>query len=244
MSKSIEIFKIDVCKLPMKKREEFYSLFFEDDECETCNQIKLFLDVDNEGETNLRMAHSMSNEDEGVLVLGLNPYNSSAIKKLLDFISSDENKEIITYADGFEEEDVIKIFYLDMRCYSRAYNRDACRYIVDLVVNHYDRLEKMNFSDGITPVPEDYFSKRKTKLLYVNKDEFNLLLNEGILELGKYTDMDDCSGLEGDEIRYFQWMCGDLRDKPHFEIGVIENDINVFKKIFDKSKEKDLGLEF
>ena len=27
MSKSIEIFKIDVCKLPMKKREEFYSLF-------------------------------------------------------------------------------------------------------------------------------------------------------------------------------------------------------------------------
>ena len=131
-----------------------------------------------------------------------------------------------------------------MRCYSRAYNRDACRYIVDLVINHYDRLEKMNFSDDTVKVPEDYFSERKTKLLYVNKDEFNLLLSEGILESGKYTDMDNCSGLEGDEIRYFQWMCGNLRDKPHFEIGVIENDINVFKKIFDKSKEKDLGLEF
>ena len=244
MSKSIEIFKIDVRNLPMKKREEFYSLFFEDDECETCNQIKLFLDVDDQGEISLRMAHSMSNEDEGELVLGLNPYHSSAIKKLLDFISSDENKEIITYANGFGEEDIIKLFYLDMRCYSRAYNRDACRYVVDLIVNHYDRLEKMNFSDGITRVPEEYFSKRKTKLLYVNKDEFDLLLNEGILELGKYTDMDDCSGLENDEIRYFQWMCGNLRDKPDFEIGAIENNINVFKKIFNKSKESDLGLEF
>lgn len=244
MSRSIELLKIDVSELSKEKREDFFSLFFEYDDAEHCDQIKLFLDVDDEDETRLRMAHPMSNDDEGEITLGLDQYNSSMLKGLLDFISSDENKKLVSYGDGFKEEDIIKIFYLDMRYYSRAYDRDACRYIVDLIVNHYDRLEKMNFSNRTAKIPEDYFSKNKIQSIFVRQDEFNLLLDEGMLELGKYADAEECSDLEGDEVEYFQWMCGNIKNKPVFEIGAIKKNINVFKKIFDKSKENDLELEF
>lgn len=244
MPQNIEILKIDVSELPKKEREDFYYLFFEDDDVEHCDQVKLFLHVDDEDGTHLRMAHPMSNDDEGEITLGLDRYNSSMLKGLLDFISSDNNKKLITYGEGFEEEDVIKLFYLDMRYYARAYDRDACRYVVDLLVNQYDRLKEMNFSKDVIKIPEDYFSKREAKPLYVIKDEFNLLLDEGILEFGKYADMNECSDLDGDEIEYLQWMCGNIKNKPVFEIGAIEKNINVFKKIFDRTKENDLELEF
>lgn len=244
MPQSIEVLKINIGELPKKVRDDFYFTFFEDDALDHCTQIKLFLDINDEDGTTLRMGNYMSNEYEGELVLGLDPYNSSMIKTLLDFISSDDNKKLITYGKGFEEEDVVKLFYIDMRCYARAYDRDACRYVADLIVNQYDRLKEMNFSNDVIKIPEDYFSKRETKPLYVNKDEFNLLLDEGILEFGKYADAEECSDLDGDEIEYFQWMCGNIKNKPVFEIGAIEKNINVFKKIFDKSKENDLELEF
>lgn len=244
MSQSIEVLKINIGELPKKTRDDFYFTFFEDDALDHCTQIKLFLDVDDEDETRLRMAHPMSNDDEGEIALGLDQYNFSMLKGLLDFISSDENKKFVTYGDGFKEEDIIKIFYLDMRYYSRAYDRDACRYIVDLIVNQYNRLEKMNFSNRTVKIPEDYFSKNKIQSIFVRQDEFNLLLDEGMLEFGKYADAEECSDLDGDEIEYLQWMCGNIKNKPVFEIGAIEKNINVFKKIFDKSKENDLELEF
>ena len=161
-----------------------------------------------------------------------------------------------TFFDGFEKNDIKRIYYISMQVFGREYclGRKHSDFL-------FDSMETVQLSEiilsedekeaAIMDIPAEYFDNGKVPIIpgeedapYLSIATFKYLVNNNILEKGTLS-LESRNMLSDDEKAYIDWLDDtDSVKKPIINFSKGEGSKNVFERIFKKSSQDDLSLEF
>lgn len=161
-----------------------------------------------------------------------------------------------TFFDGFEKDDIKRIYYISMQIFGREYclGRKHSDFLFDSMETV--QLSEIILSEDekeavIMDIPAEYFDHGKIPIIpgeedapYLSIATFKYLVNNNILEKGTLS-LENRNTLSNDEKAYIDWLDDtDSVKKPIINLSKGEGSKNVFERIFKKSSQDDLSLEF
>lgn len=183
-------------------------------------------------------------------------HSTRRYQALLNILQNEQlTAEDITFFEGFEKEDIKRIAYISMQIYGvqRCLNREHCNFLFDSL--HLPEYPKIELSEKekktiVMDIPSEYFEDGKEPVMargkekpYISTATFKYLTSQGVLQKGTLS-LDECVKLTPEESGYINWLEDKSNPKPNVSFDQTIDSQNIFKKIFKKSPEKDLSLEF
>ena len=178
-------------------------------------------------------------------------------RELLNIIEDERlSPHDFTFFDGFEKDDIKRIYYISMQIFGREYclGRKHSDFLFDSMETV--QLSEIILSEDekeavIMDIPAEYFDNGKVPIIpgeedapYLSIATFKYLVNNNILEKGTLS-LENRNTLSNDEKAYIDWLDDtDSVKKPIINFSKGEGSKNVFERIFKKSSQDDLSLEF
>lgn len=184
-------------------------------------------------------------------------YFAFKYQALLDIIENERlSPSDFTFFDGFEKEDIQRIFYVNMQIFGREFclGRKHSDFLFDSLrtLKPFEIVLSDEEKSLITmDIPAEYFDHGKIpiipgeeKIPYLSIATFKYLVNNGVLEKGTLS-LENKNTLNAAEKAYIDWLNdSDSVKKPIIDFSKSQSSGNVFEKIFKKSPQADLSLEF
>lgn len=161
-----------------------------------------------------------------------------------------------TFFDGFEKEDIQRIFYVNMQIFGREFclGRKHSDFLFDSLrtLKPFEIVLSDEEKSLITmDIPAEYFDHGKIpiipgeeKIPYLSIATFKYLVNNGVLEKNTLS-LENKNTLNAAEKAYIDWLNdSESVKKPIIDFSKSQSSGNVFEKIFKKSPQADLSLEF
>lgn len=184
-------------------------------------------------------------------------YSALKYQALLNIVNDERlSPRDFTFFNGFEKEDIQRIFYLNMQIFGREHylGRKHSDFLFDSLqtLKPFEIVLSEKEKSLITmDIPAEYFDHGKIpiipgeeKIPYLSIATFKYLVNNGILEKGTLS-LENKNTLNADEKAYIGWLNdSDSVKKPIIDFSKSQSSGNVFERIFKKSPQADLSLEF
>lgn len=177
--------------------------------------------------------------------------NDLELFKILEELSNDERYKI-TFSKGFDLNDIYIISFLERINYEQRLNRD---HLTIIFKGLYDYIKHPD---------EDISSNKSIELsLLIERNIYEV--EEALLKENGYPDISELKSvydqridLKDDELKYYEWLNmfnpssktkNKTIDKPNVELlskidSSPKSQCNLFKKIFDRTNDQDLSIEF
>ena len=204
------------------------------------------------------MAETDSDTQRSYLNAGFfGEYFAFKYQALLDIIDDERlSPSDFTFFDGFEKEDIQRIFYVNMQIFGREFclGRKHSDFLFDSLrtLKPFEIVLSDEEKSLITmDIPAEYFDHEKIpiipgeeKIPYLSIATFKYLVNNGVLEKGTLS-LENKNTLNAAEKAYIDWLNdSDSVKKPIIDFSKSQSSGNVFERIFKKSPQADLSLEF
>ena len=264
--KNQKMFRINLANIPRRELSEKAKVLFHPD-YKISNKDYLNIDLEttwtidglgNEIPNFYIVAETDSDTQRSYLNAGFfGAYFAFKYQALLDIIEDERlSPSDFTFFDGFEKEDIQRIFYVNMQIFGREFclGRKHSDFL-------FDSMETVQLSEiilsedekeaAIMDIPAEYFDNGKVPIIpgeedapYLSIATFKYLVNNNILEKGTLS-LESRNMLSDDEKAYIDWLDDtDSVKKPIINFSKGEGSKNVFERIFKKSSQDDLSLEF
>lgn len=263
--KNQKMFRINLANIPRRELSEKAKVLFHPD-YKISNKDYLNIDLEttwtidglgNEIPNFYIVAETDSDAQRSYLNAGFfGEYFAFKYQALLDIIENERlSPSDFTFFDGFEKEDIQRIFYVNMQIYGvqRCLNREHCNFLFDSL--HLPEYPKIELSEKekktiVMDIPSEYFEDGKEPVMtrgkekpYISIATFKYLTAQGVLQKGTLS-LDERVKLTPEESGYINWLEDKSNPKPNVSFDQTIDSQNIFKKIFKKSPGKDLSLEF
>ena len=264
--KNQKMFRINLANIPRRELSEKAKVLFHPD-YKISNKDYLNIDLEttwtidglgNEIPNFYIVAETDSDTQRSYLNAGFfGEYFAFKYQALLDIIENERlSPNDFTFFDGFEKEDIQRIFYVNMQIFGREFclGRKHSDFLFDSLrtLKPFEIVLSDEEKSLITmDIPAEYFDHGKIpiipgeeKIPYLSIATFKYLVNNGVLEKGTLS-LENKNTLNAAEKAYIDWLNdSDSVKKPIIDFSKSQSSGNVFEKIFKKSPQADLSLEF
>jgi hypothetical protein len=264
--KNQKMFRINLANIPRRELSEKAKVLFHPD-YKISNKDYLNIDLEttwtidglgNEIPNFYIVAETDSDTQRSYLNAGFfGEYFAFKYQALLDIIENERlSPNDFTFFDGFEKEDIQRIFYVNMQIFGREFclGRKHSDFLFDSLrtLKPFEIVLSDEEKSLITmDIPAEYFDHGKIpiipgeeKIPYLSIATFKYLVNNGVLEKGTLS-LENKNTLNAAEKAYIDWLNdSDSVKKPIIDFSKSQSSGNVFERIFKKSPQADLSLEF
>lgn len=264
--KNQKMFRINLANIPRRELSEKAKVLFHPD-YKISNKDYLNINLEttwtidglgNEIPNFYIMIETDSDTQRSYLNAGLfGEYFAFKYQALLDIIEDERlSPSDFTFFDGFEKEDIQRIFYVNMQIFGREFclGRKHSDFLFDSLrtLKPFEIVLSDEEKSLITmDIPAEYFDHGKIpiipgeeKIPYLSIATFKYLVNNGVLEKNTLS-LENKNTLNAAEKAYIDWLNdSESVKKPIIDFSKSQSSGNVFEKIFKKSPQADLSLEF
>ena len=264
--KNQKMFRINLANIPRRELSEKAKVLFHPD-YKISNKDYLNINLEttwtidglgNEIPNFYIMVETDSNTQRSYLNAGFfGEYFAFKYQALLDIIEDERlSPSDFTFFDGFEKEDIQRIFYVNMQIFGREFclGRKHSDFLFDSLrtLKPFEIVLSDEEKSLITmDIPAEYFDHGKIpiirgeeKIPYLSIATFKYLVNNGVLEKNTLS-LENKNTLNAAEKAYIDWLNdSESVKKPIIDFSKSQSSGNVFEKIFKKSPQADLSLEF
>lgn len=191
-----------------------------------------------------------------LMIGSINEYGLSRYRAFLKIIEDERlADDDFIFFEGFEKKDIERITYIEiqMRGITSCLGREHCDFIFNTLRSLDPKAIDLTSEDKknvVTNVPSKYFNDGSTPIVpetggeaYMLISKLKYLTGAGVLKEGTLS-LEYRTMLTKDERAYMDWLEDRSAHKPILDVYRTDNARGLFKKIFKKSAEKDLSLEF
>ena len=265
-NKNQKMFRINLANIPRRELSEKAKVLFRPD-YKISNKDYLNINLEttwtidglgNEIPNFYIMVETDSDTQRSYLNAGFfGEYFAFKYQALLDIIEDERlSPSDFTFFDGFEKEDIQRIFYVNMQIFGREFclGRKHSDFLFDSLrtLKPFEIVLSDEEKSLITmDIPAEYFDHGKIpiipgeeKIPYLSIATFKYLVNNGVLEKNTLS-LENKNTLNAAEKAYIDWLNdSESVKKPIIDFSKSQSSGNVFEKIFKKSPQADLSLEF
>lgn len=181
--------------------------------------------------------------------------NLRIFNALTEVLDDNLNRTVKFYNNDFERDDINRILYISIinDNMGRIYPKEFCDCIYSKFLEDPSKIPVIENENRLLNIPEVYFvpdydpSDEYDGNYSCSLMELQLLEDEGLLKEGLLDQrLSAYRNVLPEEKSYCDWLRDKIDTKPIFDypLEIIEQKKSLFKRIFDKSKDTDLELEF
>lgn len=203
----------------------------------------------------LHLCYGESLLDHYLYTSPLSRTNLKRFNALTEVLDDNLNRTVKFYNNDFERDDINRILYISIinDNMGRIYPKEFCDFIYSKFLEDPSKIPVIGNENRVLNIPKVYFvpdhdpSDEYDRNYSCSLMELQLLEGEGLLKEGLLDQrLSAYRNVLPEEKSYCDWLSDKIDTKPIFDypLEIIEQKKSLFKIIFDKSKDTDLGLEF